>query len=394
MLGWLPCRFWNDMKRFLSTSRRSPERRPLSTLDGRSIETLRVFHEVARALTSNLELDSLLRSIMHQLEEFFGPEHWSLLMVDEETKELYFALSAELDTAAIQGMRLRPGEGIAGYVATTGNPLVVPDVSADADWSRYAAQHPELNLKSIACVPIRHGTRVLGVLQLNNSQLDLLPESSLAFLRVLCDYAAIALENARHVKLIHHLSVTDDCTGLFNARHLYTLLDEEMASIASAASARVVSIAPAHFSLLFMDLDHFKSINDTHGHIVGSRLLAEIGNLLKRTLGPDHAAFRYGGDEFVALLRGMDKEAATAAAENILSCLTQTRYLTGDGLSLSMTASLGLATYPQDGTTLPDMIRVADTMMYLAKAQGRNRLVVADTNAPVTQPVPKTSRHS
>ena len=394
MLGWLPCRFWNDMKRFLSTSRRSAERRPLSTLDGRSIETLRVFHEVARALTSNLELDSLLRSIMHQLEEFFGPEHWSLLMVDEETKELYFALSAELDETAIKGLRLRPGEGIAGYVATTGNPLVVPDVSADADWSRYAAQHPELNLKSIACVPIRHGTRVLGVLQLNNSQLDLLPESSLAFLRVLCDYAAIALENARHVKLIHHLSVTDDCTGLFNARHLYTLLDEEMASISSAASARVVSIAPAHFSLLFMDLDHFKSINDTHGHIVGSRLLAEIGNLLKRTLGPDHAAFRYGGDEFVALLRGMDKEAATAAAENILSCLTQTRYLTGDGLSLSMTASLGLATYPQDGTTLPDMIRVADTMMYLAKAQGRNRLVVADTNAPVTQPVPKTSRHS
>ncbi len=382
------------MKRFFSTSRRSHERRPLSTLDGRSIETLRVFHEVARALTSNLELDSLLRSIMHQLEDFFGPEHWSLLMVDEETMELYFALSAELDTDSIKGLRLRPGEGIAGYVASTGNPLVVPDVSADADWSRYARQHPELNLKSIACLPIRHGTRVLGVLQLNNSQLDLLPESSLAFLRVLCDYAAIALENARHVKLIHHLSVTDDCTGLFNARHLYTLLEQEMVANTTTADARVVPIAQPHFSLLFMDLDHFKSINDVHGHIIGSRLLAEIGNLIKRTLGPDHAAFRYGGDEFVALLRGMDKPAATAAAQNILSCLTEARFLTADGLSLSMTASLGLATFPQDGATLQEMIRVADTMMYLAKAQGRNRLVVADTNAPVTQPVPKTSRHS
>jgi diguanylate cyclase (GGDEF)-like protein len=382
------------MRRFLSSSRRSHERRPLSTLDGRSIETLRVFHEVARALTSNLELDSLLRSIMHQLEEFFGPDHWSLLMVDEETMELYLAISAELDDTSIKGMRLRPGEGIAGYVATTGNPLVVPDVSADADWSRYAKQHPELNLKSIACLPIRHGTRVLGVLQLNNSQLDLMPESSLAFLRVLCDYAAIALQNARHVKLIHHLSVTDDCTGLFNARHLYTLLEEEMAASANDSAARVVSIAQPHFSLLFLDLDHFKSINDTHGHIVGSRLLAEIGNLLKRTLGPEHAAFRYGGDEFVALLRGMDKPAATAAAENILSCITQTRYLTGEGLSLAMTASLGLATFPQDGSTLQDMIRAADTMMYTAKAEGRNRLVVADSNAPVTQPIPKTSRHS
>ena len=358
------------------------------------METLRVFHEVARALTSNLELDSLLRSIMAQLESFFGPEHWSLLMLDEETSELYFALSAGLDDTPLKGLRLRPGEGIAGYVATSGNPLVVPDVSEDPDWSRYAALHPELNLKSIACLPIRHGGRTLGVLQLNNSQLDLLPETSIAFLRVLCDYAAIALENARHVKLIQHLSITDDCTGLFNARHLYTLLEQEMAATVTPSDARVVPITPSHFSLLFLDLDHFKSINDIYGHLAGSRLLAEIGNLLKRTLGPEHAAFRYGGDEFVALLRGMDKKAATACAQQVLARMTEAHFLTGEGLSLSMTASLGLATFPQDGSSLPEMIKAADTMMYVAKADGRNRLVVADSDAPVTQPIPKTSRHN
>jgi diguanylate cyclase (GGDEF)-like protein len=378
----------------LSSTRRSSERRPLATLDGRSMETLRVFHEVARALTSNLELDSLLRSIMAQLEEFFGPEHWSLLMVDDETEELYFALSAGVDEAPLKTLRLQPGEGIAGYVATSGNPLVVPDVSADPDWSRYAAQHPELNLKSIACLPIRHGGRTLGVLQLNNSQLDLLPESSLAFLRVLCDYAAIALQNARHVRLIHQLTVTDDCTGLFNARHLYTLLEEEMAINTAVATSRVVSISPSHFSLLFLDLDHFKSINDVHGHLAGSRLLAEIGNLLKRTIGPDHAAFRYGGDEFVVLLRGLDKKTAAICAQQVLNKLTEARFLSGEGLSLEMTASLGLATYPQDGSTLQEMIKAADTMMYVAKAEGRNRLIVADSDAPVTQPIPKTSRHS
>ena len=376
----------------LSPTRRSKERRPLATLDIRSLETLRVFHEVARALTSNLDVDSLLRSIMKQLEDFFGPEHWSLLMVDDDTEELYFALSAGGDDASTRHLRLQPGEGIAGYVAKTGHPLVVPDISADPDWSRYAAQHPELNLKSIACLPIRHGGRTLGVLQLNNSQLDLLPESSLAFLRVLCDYAAIALQNARHVRLIHQLTVTDDCTGLFNARHLYTLLEEELAAL--APTSNVISIAQPHFSLLFMDLDHFKTVNDVHGHLVGSRLLAEIGNLLKRTLGPDNAAFRYGGDEFVALLRGMDKPAATVCARRVLATLTEARFLTGEGLSLSMTASLGLATFPQDGNTLQEMIKVSDTMMYIAKAQGRNRLVVADSDAPVTQPIPKTSRHN
>jgi diguanylate cyclase (GGDEF)-like protein len=373
--------------------RRKNDRRQLATIDSRQMESLRVFHDVARALTSNLELDSLLRSIMAKMEEFFDPEHWSLLMFDEETSELYYALSAGVDDSLLSNLRLGPGEGIAGYVAATGIPLVVPDISADPDWSRYASAHPELNLKSIACLPIRHGDRTLGILQLNNSELDLLPESSIALLRVLCDYAAIALENARHVKLIQHLSITDDCTGLFNARHLYTLLEQEIVQHIAATASRVVTIVQPHFSLLFLDLDHFKSVNDRYGHLVGSRLLAEIGNVLKRTIGPDHAAFRYGGDEFVALLRGLDKPAATNLASLVLERLTQTDFAASHGLSLSMTASLGLATFPQDGASLHDLIRSADTMMYSAKEGGRNQLVVANSNAPAIHPTPSTSRH-
>jgi diguanylate cyclase (GGDEF)-like protein len=374
--------------------RNKNHRHQLASIDSRQMESLRVFHEVARALTSNLDLDSLLRSIMAKMEEFFGPEHWSLLMLDEETSELYYALSTGLDESLLHNLRLRPGEGIAGYVAASGNALVVPDVSSDPDWASYSEAHPELNLRSIACLPIRHGERTLGVLQLNNSELDLLPESSIAFLRVLCDYAAIALENARHVKLIQHLSITDDCTGLFNARHLYTLLEQEIAEHTAKATRRVVPIVQPHFSLLFLDLDHFKSVNDQHGHLVGSRLLAEIGNELKRTLGPDHAAFRYGGDEFVALLRGLDKPAATELSQQVLEQLAQTRFLGGAGLSLSVTASLGLATFPHDGATLHDLIRSSDTMMYSAKNSGRNRLVVANSGAPAIHTTPSTSRHS
>jgi diguanylate cyclase (GGDEF)-like protein len=372
---------------------RKNDRRQLASIDSRQMDSLRVFHEVARALTSNLKLDSLLRSIMAKMEEFFGPEHWSLLMVDEETGELYYALSTGMDESLLRDLRLKPGEGIAGYVAATGNPLVVADVSADPDWSRYAQAHPELNLRSIACLPIRHGDRTLGALQLNNSKLDLLPESSIAFLRVLCDYAAIALENARHVKLIHHLSITDDCTGLFNARHLYTLLEQEIAEHASKSAFRVVPIMKPHFSLLFLDLDYFKRVNDRHGHLVGSRLLAEVGSLLKRLGGPDHAAFRYGGDEFVVLLRGLDKPAATDLSRRILDQLAQTRFLAGEGLSLSVTASLGLATFPQDGASLHDLIRAADSMMYVAKDCGRNQLMVANGVAPGPHPAPGLSRH-
>jgi diguanylate cyclase (GGDEF)-like protein len=373
---------------------RKNDRRQLASIDSRQMDSLRVFHEVARALTSNLKLDSLLRSIMSKMEEFFGPEHWSLLMVDEDTGELYYALSTGLDESMLRDLRIKPGEGIAGYVAATGNPLVVADVTTDPDWSRYAQAHPELGLRSIACLPIRHGERTLGTLQLNNSKLDLLPESSIAFLRVLCDYAAIALENARHVKLIHHLSITDDCTGLFNSRHLYTLLEQEIADHISKTAFRVVTISKPHFSLLFLDLDHFKKVNDRHGHLVGSRLLGEVGTLIKNTLGPDHAAFRYGGDEFVALLRGLDKTAATELAQRLLARLTQTRFLAGEGLSLSVTASLGLATFPQDGASLHDLIRASDTMMYKAKENGRNQLVVANGSASGPHPSPSISRHS
>lgn len=225
---------------------------------------------------------------------------------------------------------------------------------------------------------------------MNNSKLDLLPESAISFLRVLCDYTAIAIENARRVNLIHHLSISDDCTGLFNGRHLYTTLEQEIAEV---THPRIVPIQQ-HFSLLFFDLDRFKSVNDTYGHLVGSRLLREIGDVLKRTLGPAHAGFRYGGDEFVALLRGLDKPAATVLVNQLRDNINATEFKSDEGQPLSIHASFGLATFPQDGGSLSSIIRAADTMMYRAKANGRNSIAVADSATLTNQPAPRVSRHN
>ncbi len=342
---------------------------------------------MAQALTSSLDLEALLRTILGKMEEYFGPERWSLLMTDEETGELFYALTAGIAETNLAGTRLRKGEGIAGWVALTGEPLVIPDVRLDREWSNFARTHPELHLHSIACLPIRHGGRTLGVLQLHNSKLELLPGSSLSFLRVLCDYTAIAMENARQVDLVHRLSITDDCTGLFNARYLYAVLEEE---IALAEKDPALS----HFSLLFFDLDRFKHVNDTYGHLVGSRLLMEIGTLIKRTLGPEHFAFRYGGDEFVALLHGLDRPEATVVAGQLRDQLRESDLLTSEGLALRLTASFGLATFPQNGNDLHGIIRAADTMMYCAKAEGRDCLVVANKDEPAQMPALAISRHS
>jgi diguanylate cyclase (GGDEF)-like protein len=356
--------------------------RPFQVLDNRQLDTLRVFHEVARALTSSLDLPAILRTIMQQMEEFFGPERWSLLLVDEEKEELYFALSAGLDEDSLRDGRIKLGEGVSGHVALTGKPLVVPDIQKEEPWKRFAAANPKLHLQSIACLPIQHGNTTLGVLQLHNSKIDLLPENSISFLRVLCDYTAIALQNARQVKLIHQLTITDDCTGLFNARHLYDLLGQE---IARRSTQR-------HFSLLFFDLDRFKTINDTYGHLAGSKLLSEMGTLLRRMLGTEHAGFRYGGDEFVVLLRALNRPAAFALANTLRSALKETEFLRSEGRVVRMTASFGLACFPENGDTLQGLIRAADSMMYHAKEEGRDRICVASGNL-AEMPQRHNSRH-
>jgi diguanylate cyclase (GGDEF)-like protein len=335
------------------------DRRQFEVIESRQMDHLRVFHDVARALTSSLELEEILGAIMDKMAQFFGPERWSLLMVDDKANELYYAIAVGENAESLKGLRVPMGEGVAGWVAATGNPLVVPDVALDQHWSAFAAKHPDLKIQSIACVPVRSGNKTLGVIQLLNSKLDLLSEYSISFLRILCDYAAIAIQNARSMTLIQELTITDDVTGLFNARHLYTLLEEQV------KGGQV-------FSLMFVDLDRFKLVNDTHGHLIGSRLLAEIGGLMKRSLGPNNAAFRYGGDEFVALLPGMGKAAASGTTLALREDLRSARFLEGASLSLSVSGSFGLATFPEDGDSVATILRAADTMMYEAKVTRDN----------------------
>ncbi len=330
------------------------ERRQYEVIDSRQMDHLRVFHDVARAVTASLELEEILGAIMNKMAGFFGPERWSMLLVSDDGKELYYAIAVGENQESLKGLKVPMGEGVAGWVAATGNPLIVPDVSLDPKWLAFTRAHPELNIQSIACVPVRSAGKTLGVIQLLNSKLDLLSEYSISFLRILCDYAAIAIKNNRSVMLIQELTITDDCTGLFNARHLYSMLEESVGK-------------HEMFSLLFIDLDRFKQVNDTHGHLIGSRLLAEVGDLMRRVMGPGMNSFRYGGDEFVVLLPGVGKDAACTITVTLFEALRETAFLEGAQLSLRLSGSFGLATYPEDGTTVQAMLKASDTKMYEAK---------------------------
>jgi diguanylate cyclase (GGDEF)-like protein len=334
----------------------------------RQLQELGIFHDVAKALTSSLNLDSILQTIMEKMAEYFRPDTWSLLMVDEEKEELYFAIAVGDAAEALKAVRLKLGEGIAGWVAQHGESLLVPDVYTDPRFAKRIDEMTKWETRSIICIPLKSKHRVLGVIQLINVDMEGFGGNEMLLLQALADYAAIAIDNARAVEKIQELTITDDCTGLYNARHLYKTLEAEV-----YRSTRF----GYEFSILFLDLDHFKLVNDNHGHLIGSRLLAEIGYAIKSHLRLIDYAFRYGGDEFVVLLPQTSKEAALVVARRLRDVFRIDTWLKPEGLNLNIRASMGVATFPEDAKSAHEIIRQADEMMYAVKNSTRDNVSVA-----------------
>lgn len=334
----------------------------------RHMEELTFFHDIAKALTSSLNLDQVLQNIMDKMATFYRPDTWSLLMVDDAKDELYFAITVGDSAAKLKAIRLKIGEGIAGWVAKNGEPLIVPDVYDDPRFARRLEEMSRWKTRSIICLPLKSRNHVLGVIQLINCQVESFTDREMFFLLAMCDYAAIAIDNARAVERIQELTITDDCTGLFNARHLYKMLDAEV-----NRSQRF----GYEFSVIFVDLDRFKLVNDTYGHLIGTRLLSEIGLRIKGQLRLIDFAFRYGGDEFVILLPQTGKDAAVIVARRLQEMLRNAPFLREEGLDLEVRASMGLATFPEDAKTAHDIIRQSDEMMYVVKNSSRDAIAVA-----------------
>ena len=356
-----------EVNQFPGVERR---RNPAVPSDQRVKGEVAVFQELGKALTSSLQLDQVLRTIMEKIDEFLRPDNWSLLLLDEEKQELYFELAVGKASQALRDVRIKMGQGIAGWVAQHGETVVVPDTTKDMRFFGKVDEKTKTETQSIVAVPVRFRDTCLGVIELINC---VGPEGfdprDLKLLEALSDFAAIALENARHVKKIHELTIRDDCTTLYNARHMGFILETEI-----YRSQRY----NYEFSLVFIDLDHFKQVNDTHGHLVGSRLLAEIGNALKAHSRLIDFAFRYGGDEFVLLLPQTSKENALNVARRLHKLIRETTWLVPEGLNIRLTPSLGVASYPVDSRTKEGLLHLADEAMYLVKNTNRDSVAAAN----------------
>ncbi len=323
-----------------------------------------VFHKLARSLTSSLEPENILRTILEQMNRFISAELWALLMLDETRQELYYALTGSGDESALTELRVKMGEGLAGWVAENGQTLILPEAEDDPRMKTMREQNG-FHFHSAVGIPIRGRRGTHGVLEVFNPDLTRNSDYTIAFLHILADYAAIAIENAQDVSRVQQLTITDDVTGLFNTRHLYTLLEREIAKLSQSGSG---------FSLLFLDLDRFKQVNDRYGHLVGSELLGAFGRRLRNMCRVDDICFRYGGDEFVVLMPTTGPEEALSISELLHKRMTDTVFRMRNGLEISIGSSVGLASCPQDGETVHAILGIADKRMYAVKATGRGRV--------------------
>ncbi len=331
---------------------------------GRLSDELETLIDIGKALTSHLALEDVYRVVMEKVRDLLRPQAWSLLIVDEQSKELCFEIVVSPAGGDLTGTRLPPGEGVAGWVADSGAPILVQDVSKEPRFSDRIDQKVGFTTKSILCVPLVCNDRIIGVIQLlNGCKQSQFTEQDQRILATIADFAAIAIENSRLHQQVRDLTITDDLTGLYNSHHFQTLCEYEMERASRYGN---------ELSMVFLDLDHFKKVNDSYGHQTGSRLLKEVGQLFQRTIRVvDHAA-RYGGDEFIFLLPSTDRQGALAMAHNLLVQLRATEFRSDCGRSMRVTASLGVATYPTNAYCLQELIKLSDGAMYEVKRASRD----------------------
>lgn len=329
---------------------------------------LAILTNVVKTANSILEPRKVIELIMAKVQELIPSEAWSMLMVDEQRRELTFELALGEKGPDVAGFRVRLGEGIAGWVAESGQPVIVNDVRKDPRFTGQIDDQTQFRTRSILCAPLISRGRTLGVVEIINRRGGRFTRADLDLLLTLVEPCAIAIENAMLFQRAEQLTITDDLTKLFNSRYLNLYIGREI----KRCKRHGIPL-----SVIFLDLDGFKSINDQHGHLAGSRTLTEVGAILALAVRESDVLARYGGDEFVVVLPETPVAGALVIGERIRRSIEEHAFLRDEGLDARISASLGIATYPDHALTPEGLIQKADQAMYRVKERNKNGIEVA-----------------
>jgi len=327
---------------------------------------LALLNELGRKASSVLNPQELLPSICRQIRHAFGYDLARIEMLDLRREELVVEAEAGYGPE-LMGRRIRMGEGLAGVAAESGELVLANSVVREP---RYIALHP--GIRSALSLPLKYREELMGVLSLESLQAYAFSQQDVLTLRTLADQLAIALHNARAYQVALEQAITDGLTGLKTHRYFMEALEREWRR--STRSGHM-------FSVIMMDLDGFKQVNDRHGHLEGDKVLTAVASLLRDRVRQSNVVARYGGDEFAVMMPETRTDQAEILAERLRATIESDPYLAAH----SVTASFGIATFPLHGPTQEEILRVADSGMYLAKHQDGNRVRVASSSVASTQ---------
>ncbi|MBC8412101.1 MAG: sensor domain-containing diguanylate cyclase [Nitrospira sp.] len=322
--------------------------------------------EFANSIASILDKEELFNTVLDKSIEMLEAEQGSLMLLDEETAE--FVIEARKCTSVIAPpvMRISSTEGIAGQVLNSNTALLVEDIENDPRFQQ--ENRPRFRTKSFVSVPITVGDRVAGVLNISDKAGGgVFGREDVDLIEAFVSNVGIAIERSllhKQAETLMQLSITDPLTNIYNRRYLNRRLAEEITRHERHKTP---------FSFMMLDLDKFKEYNDTHGHIEGDNLIKDLAMMLSDSLRNMDIAARFGGDEFVVVFPQTPKIDAIMITNRLKEKIDSMLRKYDDGVILSV--SIGLATYPDDASSIMDLIEKTDQAMYLAKKGGGNRII-------------------